>query len=150
MRVIIAGGREIEDYELLLTAIKKSKFKIKEVVSGTAKGVDTLGERYAEEKGIPVKRFPAEWNNLELPGAEIRTKLNKWTGKEDKYVFNAGFIRNGQMADYADACIVVPGEGSGSRDMAKKAKEKGLKVYVHEPPKETTNDEDTTAYEYTF
>ena len=91
MRVIIAGSREFTDYELFKSfmekAFKEEKFSlgdIEEVVSGTAPGADTLGERWAKENGIPVKRFPAHW---------------------DKYGKAAGPMRNADMADYADFLI---------------------------------------------
>ena len=73
-------------------------------------GADALGERYARDRGYALKVFPAEWK--------------KW-GRA------AGPIRNAQMADYADALIAFwDGESSGTRDMIRKAEEKGLKVYV--------------------
>jgi hypothetical protein len=49
MKTIIAGGRDITDYQLVLDAIKESQFAISTVVCGGAKGVDTLGERYATD-----------------------------------------------------------------------------------------------------
>lgn len=78
--VIIAGPRTIIDYELLLNAIKLSDIEITEVVSGNAKGVDSLGERYAKENNIPLKVFPADWKT---------------------YKKAAGPIRNSGMAQYA-------------------------------------------------
>lgn len=78
--VIIAGPRTIIDYELLLNAIKLSDIEITEVVSGNAKGVDSLGERYAKENNIPLKVFPSDWKT---------------------YKKAAGPIRNLEMAQYA-------------------------------------------------
>lgn len=122
-------------------AVKKSGFKITEVVSGKEpNGVDSLGEQWADENNIPVKEFPAEWNNLKLPGADIR--LNKW---KKKYVHNAGFLRNQDMADYADALIAIPGQGGGTHDMIKRAKEKKLKVFVYDDSQKSDEE-----YEYHF
>jgi hypothetical protein len=88
MRVIIAGSREFTDYEMLKRcveqAVQENKLEITEIVSGKAHGADTLGEQYAKEKGIPVKEFPADW---------------------DKFGKSAGYIRNEQMAKYADWLI---------------------------------------------
>ena len=47
MKVIIAGSRGVEDYALVEEAVKQSGFDITEVVSGTARGVDLLGEHWA-------------------------------------------------------------------------------------------------------
>ena len=126
MRVIIAGGREFNDYEKLKKAVAQSKFDITEVVSGGARGADSLGERWASENGIPIKKFPADWNNLKQAGAVI--KVNKW---KKKYNANAGFYRNEDMAKYADALIAVEG-GSGTAHMIKQATTHKLKVHVYE------------------
>lgn len=110
MKTIIAGSRDITDYSLVMEAIQESEFEISEVVSGTAKGVDRLGELWATNHKIPVKHYPADWN---------------------KYGKSAGPIRNQEMANYADALIAVwDGKSRGTKNMIDQAKEKGLKVYV--------------------
>lgn len=112
MKTIIAGSRSITDYESIKQAITSSRFEITEVVSGTARGVDTLGERWAAENNVPVKRFPANWSAH---------------GKA------AGPMRNQTMADYADALILVwDGRSRGSADMLARAVRGGLKVFVLE------------------
>ena len=112
MRVIIAGSRGITDYELVLDAVEKAGFDITEVVSGTARGVDRLGERFAEDTGVALARFPADWN-----------------GPHKKA---AGHIRNRKMAEYADALIAIwDGKSSGTSNMINEARKLGLQVYVH-------------------
>ncbi|MBE6562424.1 MAG: DUF2493 domain-containing protein [Ruminococcaceae bacterium] len=78
-RIIIAGGRDFNNYELLKKTlneyfertlnvkatelpwkIEQESLRI-EIISGGAKGADSLGEKYAEEYGIPVVRYPADW-----------------------------------------------------------------------------------------
>ena len=52
MKLIVAGGRDFTDYKLLketLDGFQQEYGNITEVVSGTAKGVDKLGEQYANE-----------------------------------------------------------------------------------------------------
>jgi hypothetical protein len=111
MKVIIAGSRTIKDYKLVESAIKNSGFKITEVVCGCASGVDTLGEKWALANNIKVKKFPADW---------------------DKYGRSAGYKRNVQMAEYADACIVVytGPKSAGSQHMIDIATKRNLKLYV--------------------
>ena len=112
VKVIVAGSRSIADIKVVTQAIEESGFEVDEVVSGTARGVDTIGEEWAKSKGIPVKKFPADWNGL---------------GKR------AGFVRNAEMADYADALVAVwDGKSRGTENMIEQAKKKGLKVYVKE------------------
>lgn len=110
---IIAGSRENITYDDVLEAIEKCPWssEITEVVSGKARGVDTMGEQWAKENNIPIKEFPADWKNL---------------GRK------AGTLRNCQMGDYADALIAVwDGESRGTLHMTNYAKEKGLKVFVY-------------------
>lgn len=127
VRCIVAGSRSIEDYQLVCAAIKESGLTISEIVSGTAEGVDKMGERFAAENNLPVKKFPAEWDNLSHPDAIIKTNSS---GK--KYDARAGFRRNQDMSDYADALIAITTGSSGTADMIERAKKKGLTIFVKE------------------
>ena len=66
-RVIIAGSRHWDDFDLLVKRCDSvlrdvvHRYNI-EIVSGTARGADRLGERYAKLRGYPVMRFPALWD----------------------------------------------------------------------------------------
>jgi hypothetical protein len=112
MKVIIAGSRTITNYSLVVEAVKKSGFEITEVVSGGAGGVDRLGEEWAFEHKVPVKKFPADW---------------KKHGKA------AGMIRNKQMVEYSDALIAIwDSQSPGTANTIKNAKKKGIKLYVLE------------------
>lgn len=114
MKVIIAGGRDFEDYDLLVTKCDKILIDLPpssiEIVSGGAKGADALGEQYAFDKSHNIAIFPADW---------------------DKHGKSAGFKRNIEMADYAEALICFwDGKSKGSKHMIDTAKEKGLKVRI--------------------
>jgi hypothetical protein len=113
MKIIIAGGRDYNNYEELCKIcnylLVNKKFI--EIVSGAAKGADALGEKYAEEKGYPITKFPADWQTH---------------GK------SAGYLRNQEMAKYADALIAFwDGKSKGTNHMIDLAKEEGLTVRVH-------------------
>ena len=122
LRIIIAGSRDFNDYELL----KKSAIEIitkktilpdlTRIVSGCARGADTLGERFAKEFGLEVKKFPADWNGL---------------GKR------AGYVRNAEMAKFAveddnDGMLIAfwDGKSRGTKHMIDLAKRYGLEVHV--------------------
>jgi hypothetical protein len=111
MKVIIAGSRDFDDYELLrkyCDHVLQNQTEI-EIVSGTARGADQLGERYAKERGYPVKQFPADWNK----------------GK------SAGYIRNEEMAKYGDALIAFwNGMSKGTEHMINLAKQYNLKIKI--------------------
>lgn len=111
MRVIIAGSRHLTGVRLVYDAIRESGWftQITEIVSGCAPGIDSEGQWWAHGQVIPVKRFQAEWR---------------------KYGAAAGPIRNRQMAEYADALILIwDGQSRGSADMKKKAQAKNLLIY---------------------
>jgi len=123
MKTIIAGSREITDYELLERVIKKSGYKITEVVWGGAPGVDALGKKWAEKNNIPIKPFPADWKNISVPGAVVKYR------NEKPYNVLAGFMRNQQMADYADCAIVIHIKTKGSMDMVERMRKLGKDVF---------------------
>lgn len=112
-RVIVAGSRDFNDYELLkskmLHYLKGFDLSEVEIVSGTARGADQLGERFAREFGCKLKQFPADWNK----------------GRQ------AGILRNIEMGDYADALVAFwDGKSRGTKHMIEYAKKKWLKVRV--------------------
>lgn len=111
MKTIIAGSRDIIDFELVKQAVTESGFEITEVVSGGARGVDRLGERWGVENNVPIKQFIPDWD------ANPKT---------------AGFIRNGEMAEYGEALIAVTNGSRGTANMISQAEKKGLKVFVKE------------------
>lgn len=112
MKVIIAGCRDFNDFgfikESIDMLISSGKVNITEIVSGKAKGADTLGEKYASLNNIPVKEFPANWN---------------------LYGKKAGFLRNQEMGNYADCLIAFWDSNSkGTKHMIEYMK--GLKKQV--------------------
>ena len=123
MKVIIAGSRSIKDYafvrQILNHVCQIYSIIPSEIVSGKAKrGIDKLGERWAEENGVPVKPFPADWDNLAAPGAVVRT--NNF-GKQ--YNVRAGYDRNQEMAEYGDVLIAIwDGVSNGTKDMVERAR----------------------------
>lgn len=125
MKTIIAGTRTIEAYDAVKNAIEESGFDITMVVSGVCRGVDKLGERWAKENTVPVNPFPADWDNITHPDAVIKT--NRY-GK--KYDAKAGHRRNKQMAEYADALIVIwDGFSPGTKNMIETAERNGLSIH---------------------
>jgi len=112
MKIIIAGSRNFNDYNLLKTSCDNllTQFTNIEIVSGTARGADKLGERYAREKGYDIKKFPANW---------------------DKFGKSAGYIRNDEMAQYADMLIAFwDGTSKGTKHMIDLANKRGIKVEI--------------------
>lgn len=117
IKLIVAGGREFNDYSLLKKTIRgllfeDEFFKIV-VVSGGARGADQLGERFAREYCLEIDRYVPNW--------------------EPNGVFDrsAGFKRNAVMADNATHLLAFwDGESRGTKSMINIARRKGLSVKV--------------------
>lgn len=132
MKLIIAGGRDFGnnfiEYNVPNTALNEEQYNLLcdevskfisenstandsvEIISGLAKGADTLGCRYAEEAGYPLRGFAAEWG---------------------KFGKSAGPIRNKLMAKNADALIAFwDGKSKGTMHMIDYAHKMGLKIKV--------------------
>jgi hypothetical protein len=130
VKVIIAGSRTLRDLSLVDEAVERSGLRglITEVVSGQAPGIDTLGERWAEKHGIPVKPFPADWDNLTVLKKLIRTRPDG-----TKYNALAGINRNQKMAEYADAAILIwDGKSPGTLNMKQQMRSLGKAVFLEE------------------
>lgn len=111
MRTIIAGSRTITDYKFVSTIIRDSNFKISVIISGGAKGVDSLGVRYAKENGIPYELFIPDWK---------------------KYGKRAGIIRNCEMGDTASGLIAIwDGSSRGTKHMIDYAMNSKRILWVH-------------------
>ena len=124
MKTIIAGSRIITDYNTVEKAIEESGIKITEIVGGGAKGVDTLGEKYAIENNIPFTLFKAEWNKIDDNSVVKKNKYGFYNAK-------AGIERNEKMGDYADALIAIwDGKSKGTKHMIDYMKKLGKKVYI--------------------
>ena len=104
-KIIIAGGRDFNNYQLLIQSINEwsesgiEQFQDTElaIVSGMARGADALGVKYGDQHGIKVYEFPAEW---------------------DVYGKSAGYRRNADMAKFSDGLLAFwDGKSKGTRHM---------------------------------
>lgn len=155
LRIIIAGSRFFEDYNLFestmfkvlfhlnkkypqynILVINKEErlFKINpcslEIISGMAKGADTLAVKFANKYNLALKKFPADWNNLNASPCRVITN------SYGSYNALAGHKRNRDMAVYAssdDAFGVLvlfwDGKSKGSKNMKSQAIAFGLEIY---------------------
>jgi hypothetical protein len=113
LRTIIAGPRFVTNYQILLDAVSEVQqhWTITTVISGTARGVDSLGERWAKENGIPLERYPADW---------------------ERYGRTAGPIRNREMAEVAEALLAIwDGKSTGTGHMIRTGQKRKFRVHIH-------------------
>jgi len=127
MNVIIAGSRTFNDYRKLREFCDEilEPYDDITIFSGVARGADELGENYALTKGYPVRKFPADWKNIEgKPEIEIGKGKRGY-----RYWKLAGFMRNKEMAKEADMLIVFwDGQSRGTKHMIEIAKKKKVEV----------------------
>lgn len=112
MKLIIAGGRDFKDYQKLKNEADKFFYYLEGgwVISGGARGADTLGVKYAAERGIPVIELLPDWGTF---------------GK------SAGIRRNVEMANHATHLLAFwDGKSKGTEHMIRTAQRKGLYVKI--------------------
>ncbi len=108
MKVAVIGSRSFNDVELE----KYLPENITEIVSGGARGIDTLAREYAIKKGITLKEFLPKYN-LYGRGAPLK--------------------RNIEIIDYSDEVIAFwDGVSSGTKFVIEQCKKKNKKITVFE------------------
>lgn len=126
MKVIIAGSRTLNKLPYVELAVAQAfnswmskdqenwkNYLQPEIVSGGAQGVDFLAKLYAKKHTLKFTEFPAKW---------------------DEYGKSAGFVRNVQMADYADALIAIwDGKSKGTMHMIHTMNTRNKPVFVYCP-----------------
>ena len=114
-KVIVAGSRTYNNKNFIYNKLDMLRSKIDkpiQIVSGLAKGVDSIAVDYAKDKNLSIKTFEALWNEH---------------GKK------AGILRNIEMGNYADALVAFRLDNSvGTSHMIDYAKSKNLKVRIYE------------------
>ena len=114
-KVIIAGSRNYNNKEFIYNKLDILLSKVNkpvQIVSGLAKGVDSIAVDYANDRGLSLKTFEAHWNEH---------------GKK------AGILRNIEMGDYGDALIAFRlNNSTGTSHMIEYAKSKNLKIRIYE------------------
>lgn len=117
MKLIIAGTRTLSfnhiQISMFLEFFGIHPYDVTQVVSGEANGVDTSGEEFANvyisDKPDYLKKFPADW---------------------DKHGKAAGPIRNKDMAQYADALLLIwDGQSRGSKNMKEQMQALNKPIY---------------------
>lgn len=87
-----------------------SLYPVTTVISGTAPGADTMGEKWAESRNIPVIKMPANW---------------------DLYGKSAGYKRNVEMAKIANYVVVFwDGISNGTRHMINIANDMKITCWI--------------------
>lgn len=112
MKLAIVGSRSFKDYESLKTTIL-SLYEIDDIefiISGGAKGADTLAKRFAKEHQIPISIHKPLW---------------------EEYGNSAGIVRNCRIVRECDEVIAFwDGESKGTKFTIKYAEEQNKEVLI--------------------
>lgn len=116
MQLIVCGGRDFNDYDFLKMTLDDYLDAYPDqdvlIISGGAKGADTLGARYADENGFDKVYFHVDW---------------------EKYGKSAGYVRSNQMVEEATHVVAFwNGKSKGTQHLITQAIKKKLKVRVVE------------------
>lgn len=85
MRILVCGSRDWTNRALLSTVLDTVKHReiIEVIIEGEATGADTMAREWAEDNGILVKKFPADWDRYGKAAGPIRNKQMLVEGKPD-------------------------------------------------------------------
>lgn len=84
MRLLICGDRKWNDYEMIANALREIRPSL--LIEGEANGADIISRIEAEILGIPVLKFPADWNKYGKSAGPIRNTQMLKEGKPDMVI----------------------------------------------------------------
>ena len=115
MKLIVAGGRDFVNTQAMITVlmdlVERGKIDPNpELVCGMARGADILAFRLWKSANMQIHVFPAEW---------------------DTYGKSAGFRRNKEMGEFADAAVCFwDGNSKGTKHMIDIMQRLNKPVYI--------------------
>lgn len=113
MKIGIVGSRTFLDYELVKKALSEylDKYEDLVIVSGGAKGADSLAEQFADDHNLQKIIFNPDWK---------------------KYGKIAGILRNRMIIKESDMIIAFwDGKSRGTKSTISMAKQNDKEVVIH-------------------
>jgi len=115
MKLAVIGSRTFDNYELLFKVLSNyvayTNFSLDEIVSGGAKGTDSLAAKYARETRIKLTEFIPDW---------------------DRYGKSAGPKRNAQIIQACDECVAFwDGLSPGTKSSINLCKKYNKPVHIY-------------------
>lgn len=110
MKIGIVGSRRYNNYSSFVKVVGEFLRSEDTLVSGGAKGADSLAEKFAKDIGVEIKVFKADW---------------------DKYGNSAGMIRNGLIVEESDFILAFwDGKSKGTKDTITKCENVGKECII--------------------
>lgn len=122
MKIAVVGSRDFDDYEFLKKILNyhlcQAGQACTQIISGGARGADTLAKQYAVEHGLDIQEFIPNW---------------------DVHGKSAGYLRNEQIVNACDELVafcVMSSDGisPGTKLSIELAEKAGKPVYKYLPP----------------
>ncbi len=118
MKIAVVGSRSFDDYEFLKKILNYHTstlvYPCVQIISGGARGADTLAKQYATEHGLDIQEFIPDW---------------------DTHGKSAGYLRNEQIVDACDELVAFfDGKSRGTGHSVELAENAGKPVYKYWPP----------------
>lgn len=123
-KVLICGSRDYSDekkIERVISYLPKGTV----VIHGAAKGADSIAGKIAEEVGLKVESYPADWKKYSKAAGPIRNRKMVVEGKPDLVI---AFYSNKK-------------ESKGTKNMVFQANKEGIPVVEYEGNKKTSLDD---------
>jgi len=116
IRLAVVGSRTITDFNIVADYLDDLIFKTNKIsavgliISGGARGIDRLAERYADERGIKKKVIKPDWNT---------------------YGKRAGYLRNIEIVKNASMVVAIwDGKSKGTKHTIDIAEREGKEVII--------------------
>ena len=129
--VVVFGSRNFKDREMFSACvegfIRDNHFTPETTVfvSGLAEGPDKFIIDWAKEQGWRWHECPADWKNIDVPGALVKP------GPYGQYNARAGFTRNQEMANVSTHGLGFWNYTSpGTKDMVDRCKQKQINLRI--------------------
>ena len=114
-KLLACGGRDYGDKEHVFESLDAVVAKLRErgfdgfsLAHGGASGADVLAESWAEERGLEVKWYPADWSRGPRAGPERNQRM---------------------LEEYGPTHVVAFPGGRGTVDMVRRAEGAGVPVW---------------------
>jgi hypothetical protein len=114
-KVGVVGSRNFDNYCVMESFLERIRLKhgISVIISGGARGADSLAERYAKKYEIPTEIFLPDWNT---------------------YGKSAGMRRNSDIVNASDMIVAFwDMVSTGTKNTINKATKAGKETWVVEP-----------------
>lgn len=129
MRVLVCGSRTFNDWDLFKDTMSELvPGNDHTIISGAARGADTMASEWAKYRGCALEEYPAKWYEYGKAAGPIRNKQMLDEGKPDLVLAFLSPVAKQEIFYGLSSSKHSP----GTRDMIRQAEKAGIPVKVIE------------------